>query len=158
MRDVYAEAEAKIRHLLLARPQARGQGKSPRFIERTVALGVWFLRKHGPYGPRIFSACREVLAKLLGLKDSAIRRSIAALQGIGVLKFLPRARARKWRSVEYAAYQFELGIGFALAFSAAQSGQVGGVRKQEVSSSLNFSGHLVPARTWDRARPEFRLP
>src|SRR5829696_5237583 len=121
MTDVYAAAEAKLRQLLLDRPQARGQGKSPRFIERTVALGVWFLRKHGP-GARIFSACRMALAKLLGLKDSAIRRSIAALQQLGLLKHLPRANGheRKWRSVEFAAYQYEIGIGFALFFPAAQ--------------------------------------
>lgn len=161
MRDVYAEAEAKIRQLLLDRPQARGQGKSRYFLDRTVALGVWFLRKHGPYGARIFSACREVLAKLLGFKPSAVRNSILALLEIGLLKFLPRANGheRKWRSPEYAAYQYELGMHFALPFLAAQSQtQQVSEGKKGLSPALTVSVGLAPARTWDRARPEFRLP
>src|SRR5829696_9454450 len=85
--SVYSQAETMIRERILSRPGARGQGKSRQFIDRTVALGVWFLRKHGPYGERIFSACRMVLAKLLGLKDCAIRTSIAALVEIGLLRF-----------------------------------------------------------------------
>lgn len=157
--NIYADAETTIRERLLARPKARGQGKSRQFIDRTAALGVWFLRKHGPYGERIFSACRMVLAKLLKLGESAVRRSIAALQEIGLLQFLPRAdgRTRKWRSVEYAAYQFQLGLDFANFFVAAQTDQRG-AEKEEVSSSLSVSGRLVPARTWDPQRPEFRLP
>src|SRR3954466_16326003 len=63
MKDVYAEAEAKIRQILIARPQARGRGKSPAFIDKAARIGIWILRKHGPYGARIFSACREVLKK-----------------------------------------------------------------------------------------------
>src|SRR5215204_2899556 len=122
--SVYDQAETLIRQRLLARPQARGQGRSRQFIDRTVALGVWFLRKHGPYGARIFSACRMVLAKLLRLKDCAIRTSLKALQEIGLLHHLPRANGhdRKFKSPEYAAFQFELGTDFALVlfFSRAR--------------------------------------
>src|SRR5215203_3975988 len=164
MTDVYAAAEAKLRELLLARPQARGQGKSPQFIDRTVALGVWFLRKHGPYGARIFSACRMVLAKLLRLKDCAIRTSLKALQEIGLLHHLPRANGhdRKFKSPEYAAFQFELGTDFALLFPAAKQADLVtrqiGLKGSQVCRELPVSGGLLPTHTWHPKRPEFRLP
>src|SRR4051812_14960862 len=88
--NVYAAAEAMIRERLLARPQAHGRGKSAEFITKAAAVGVWILRKHGPYGARIFSACREVLKKLFGFTCRAI---IEALEEIGLLRFLPRANA-----------------------------------------------------------------
>jgi hypothetical protein len=155
MRDVYAEAEAKIRQLLLSRPQARGRGKSPTFIDKAARIGIWILRKHGPYGARIFSACREVLKKFFA---ASCRAAIEALRQIGLLRFLPRANGheRKYRSPEYAAFQFEIGPDFALFFLAAQSGQV--VSRKVDQRELPVSGLLVPARTWDRVRPEFRLP
>jgi hypothetical protein len=156
MRDVYAEAEAKIRQLLLARPKARGQGRAKQFLDRTVALGVLFLRKHGPYG-NIFSACYEALARLLGFKTTAVRNSIKALLEIGLLKFLPRANGheRKWRSVEFAAFQYQLGPEFATFFLPSPNAM--GTVAEKVLGDLPISVAL-PARTWDRARPEFRLP
>ncbi len=156
--DVYADAAAMIRERLLARPGARGQGRSNQFLDRTVRLGVWFLRKHGPYGERIFSACRMVLARILKLKDCAVRTSIAALQEIGLLHHLPRANGheRKWRSPEYAAFQFQLGADFALLFPVAQTRQI--PDKKEELERLPVSGGLIPRRTWDRRRPELRLP
>src|SRR5215204_1762962 len=116
--NIYADAETMIRDRLLTRPKARGQGKSRQFLDRTVALGLWFLRKHGPYGARIFTADRMALAKKVftTIKEHLLRTSIAALIEIGVLRHLPRAQGheRKWRSPEYAAYQFEIGSVFAL--------------------------------------------
>jgi putative component of toxin-antitoxin plasmid stabilization module len=154
-RDVYAEAEAELRKRLLDRPQARGRGKSPEFIDKAVRVGIWLLRKHhGPYG-RIFSACREVFRRAFGCCCRAV---IDALRQVGLLQFLPRANGheRKFRSPEYAAFQFELGPDFALFFSAANSEtRLAGEEKN--LSSLPISGAIVPARTWDRARPEFRL-
>lgn len=164
--DVYATAETMLRERLLARPGARGQGKSRQFIDRTVALGVWFLRKHGPYGARIFAACRMALAKLLGLKDCAIRTSIKALEEIGLLRHLPRANGhqRKYRSPEYAAFQFEIGSIFALLFPAAESAAQPVTRqKPGEGSTLEIkvppgSGALqVPARTWYPGAPEMKL-
>src|SRR3954465_5705050 len=117
-RDVYAEAEAKIRQLLLARPQARGRGTNPEFVDKAVAAGGGLLRRQGPYGPRIFSACREVLRRVFGRCCRAAREK---LRQIGLLKFLPRANGheRKWRSVEFAAFQFEVGAAFAQFFPPA---------------------------------------
>jgi hypothetical protein len=89
-----------------ARPAAGPRaGEKPAVHRRKVALGVWFLRKHGPYGARIFSACREVLARLLGLKDSAVGARSLRCSQIGAPQVpTPRnGHERKWRSVEYAA-------------------------------------------------------
>ena len=159
--NVYGAAEVMIRERLLARPQARGRGKSADFIEKAVRIGIWILRKHGPYGARIFSACREVLKKLFGFTCRAI---VDALEQIGLLRFLPRANGheRKFRSPEYAAFQFEIGLDFALLFPAALSVPANRPDKgqEALRDCLGFavSGRLVPARTWDRARPELRLP
>lgn len=159
--DVYADAEVMIRERLLARPQARGRGKSAAFIELGTKVGLWFLRRHGPHGARIFSACFEVLKRYFGVSCRAV---LKALQDIGLLKHLPRANGheRKWQSPEFAAFQYELGTAFALLFPAAKQQQAqmckgGEVRKEGIKSDL-VSCTLVPARTWDRKRPEFRLP
>lgn len=152
--DVYAAGQAMIRERLLARPQARGRGKSAAFIDRGGRLGEWFLRKHGPYGPRIFSGCREVLRKLLGF---CCRALLKAFEQIGLIRLIGEKR-RKHRSPEYAAFQFELGPEFALLFSAAPSEtrQIGESRKVD-QTGLPISGVLVPVRTWHPRRPEFRL-
>jgi|SRR5215203_777352 len=171
-RDVYAAAEAKLRELLLARPQARGRGKSPEFIDKAIAVGIWILRRHGPYGPRIFSACRAVLRKVFG---RCCRAVIEVLLQVGLLKHLARAKTRaleprKWRSPEYAAFQFEVGAAFAQLFPTPSAGElrreaasdlirpIGEAQKQGLKAPLTLSGVFVPIRTWDRARPEFRLP
>ena len=159
--NIYSDAADMIRERLLARPQARGRGKSAAFIELGTKVGLWFLRRHGPHGARIFSACFEVLKRYFGVSCRAV---LKALQDIGLLKHLKRANGheRKWQSPEYAAYQYELGTEFALLFPAAkpqpQMCKGGELRKEDGIRSDLVSCTLVPARTWDRTRPEFRLP
>jgi hypothetical protein len=96
-------------------------------------------------------------------KRFTCRTIVDALEQIGLLRFLPRADGhdRKFRSPEYAAFQYELGPDFALLSSAAlrqsQSSQRG-EGKKDSKRELPVSGLLAPARTWDRKRPELRLP
>lgn len=157
--SVYAAVDDMVRERLLARPQARGRGKSAAFIANTAAVAVWIARKHGPYGARIFTACREVLRKIFKFD---CRAAIKALEQIGFLKFLPRANGheRKFRSPEYAAFQFEIGLDFALLFPAALQTRQVGERDLLLKTDSPVSGRFVSdvaARTWDRLRPEFRL-
>jgi hypothetical protein len=124
MRDVYAEAEAKIRQLLLARPQARGQGKSPSSSTAPWRSGSGSCGKHGPYGARIFSACREVL------RDSSARCCRAVDRGAAPNRAAQVPAPRQWSRAqmavaEYAAFQFDLVPILRFSSSAAQSGQVG---------------------------------
>lgn len=108
--DVYAKAEAFVREMLMARPKARGQGRSKQFIDNCVKVAMWLIRKHAAYGPRRFSIAREILARMIGLKPCNVRTALAALLDIGMLEFCPRAKARKFLSPEYAAYQAQLSL------------------------------------------------
>ncbi|HEX2973232.1 MAG TPA: hypothetical protein VHP11_12935 [Tepidisphaeraceae bacterium] len=80
------------------------------------------------------------------------------LRTIGFAVFLPRpdGRLRKWGSPEFAAYQFQMGDAFAAFFAEPSEGQ--SRQKKKGSVLACFSGGIAPARSWNRAAPEFRLP
>jgi hypothetical protein len=158
--NVYSDIEERVRALVLAR--AKGRGRSPAFVERCVEAAVWIARKHGPYG-RIFAACRMALSRLWGWRDCQVRTVVAMLQSIGFLSHLPRANGhdRKFRSPEYAAFQFALGPDFANLFPNDVCGEAAPIHSSQnkvVCSWLPVSGGIVPARTWNSVAPELRLP
>ncbi len=119
--NVYERSEALLRARLSAR----------RNREACVLLGLWLLRKHGPYGggvgrvfaiPRIELAADARFQAQVGLTPARIRGAIVALLEAGLIRIAQASERISYRPglVRNTPTQYELGPDFALFFPVAR--------------------------------------
>ncbi len=155
--NIYEQAEALLRARLVT-----ATGKVRRNAEACVKLGLWLLRRHGPYGagrqfwvPRLELARSWRFQEQVGLTASQIRTARDVLIEVGLLALI-QAGERGEGEAKHAPNVFEIGPEFALFFPKTDA------TKHEVATkSQKRSETLLFVATCDRlpvGRPVRRKP
>lgn len=154
--SVYERVEAMIRERLAGR---RGD-----FRERCVRLGLWLVRRHGPYGRAKFGVPPKELGKdkkredrgdeqfirQVGLTYSQIRTAVQALIEAGLLERTSPLRQQRYR--KDPPTEFKLGSTFAILFPVAQSAAARAAAQYKVARSApNLSRNLKAGRIQNKA-------